>query len=1827
MSNSDSSEMKTILNEPILFRVALDPPRSQIFYLTTSRIYLLPQVLKKKTLNEKKLLKVCNHLYDLQKIVTKSHVNISLEFKKKELTLETNKTNFIIEQIYSRWITLTLGYPKAHDLVLEIGPPKRKIRILRHLKKLRKKTKVICGHGYLETYKAWCTYYSSKRNLLFEKKILMLLNLPTSHLDSNEQESFQKRKVSLNSNQSNIPGDREFRLDRNLRREFNLLDGLKSNYDLRPIFHSLRFNTWFDTLILNGKTKKKVLTLVTELFETNRTITKLVIRSCDCSGEELAKLSQAIKKNPFCKLRELDFSGWKLNLKSIYTLLDALSTLRFPLKVLKLGAKNIKENLTTKFFSFLAKHPSLRSIQRLSLNGFKLATEGTRSLMSWVHNPMKNSTDNSNSNNEDNEKDLWKVNTNCNSLSLPNCEINVYFLLSSLPSLLNKLSLSGINLLNRDVDILNDFLAKSLALGSLNLSNCSLTIQSIEKICKTISNSKTLAHLYLNFDDNKLKLIGAKIIAVNLYSAKQIESLSLCNVDFDYSAIALIAASLIDNPSLKKLSLSNNKSTSDNKQHNNDNGNGKGSGSDYDINQSNVTNLNSSNNHSSISRSSSSSSISSNSSISSISSIGSNNNSYIYSYSYSYNNSSINNNNNNENSALGNVQKNRQLAVTKLIELVNSKTCQLNTLKIDNCHFGRSIGKMFAVLTRNKSLTKLDISQNNLDDETLAALFAALRKNKTIIKLNWKGNKPNKGKRSMRELSNTLMDNYKLQSFKGSLDELLLNKSKKKLDPKIIQTIKGMFIRLEENKNAAKMKKFDDRSKQYTLMRRFYARSISRSRQRRLNSTYQKSTQSFSQINGLENTIRYYSLSFSGKEKFFTKNKLIQKEKQNNNNNNGNLNNQIINIKKNSSSLKRNLNTEDINLLSTDELEKYSNNVKLTNNSFDNEQEQEQVHGQIQEQQKEKENENDKEIEIEIEIEKEEIGNQNNNNNKNYNEQKKLSRSQRLQRSKRSRTTRTPRTIKPQVSSVDFEKHRKKRKRRLQVENKREKKALELEEKVEKLHLISKEQIPITETFKYALEKCDLITIKKLFKKKKASLNMIEIETRKSPLHFACEIGNSELLSFLLNLEQGPRYMNTKDIYGRTPLHILNQTSLNLDCVHLLSDFEADFNITDRCGSNALHLLIRNFVLKTEVNNETEKMNKLLDLIIKKGCNYNAVDNKGKSPLQIACAKGYVQAIQRLVQEDDCDLNNQDTSGCTALHSASRNGFPEIAQILVENGADPYLTDNNGQTATDLARLFEQPECVQTLEMFLLFSPLNQNNDEKETLKKIQNNKIEDYLYQQNFDTFNNENSQSKRRKKKIQIKFPFRIENFTKNFSKVKTFNICVIGPHYTGKTKLVDRFCFPTYFDEYVPSVEKKRKKFVIVEGKEMLLNIIDICGKDVYHPFWEKWISQSDGFIFTASTDTPIELFKELIMNKIVKLICQIKNIQDIKLIPSIVTVCKCDLTSQKDEEKKSDKNSKNNIKKKIINTKKNDNLDDQYHNIENSYKIASDIALEISSPFFKSSAKNNVNINLVFQEIVNQIYKLDKREELIEREEKELKMKKETEKNEKRIRRQERLNKRTNILNNQKKMRRIRKISFSAKSKYEFIKDKISSNNKNDNNNDDNDNRLNNNHHNSNDNKKNTNMDMDMDMNMNNNMNRNNDIKKKDENKPIIPFMEIIENPELQDVFEKYLKSRYCEENLLFIRDVNKFKLIDANEKALIILSAKRIFNDYVSTDSEFQINIEGSVRDQVTKKVNNSQFDEEMFQSAYISVLGILKNDSYPGFLHSEYYNFIIQNLL
>ena len=81
----------------------------------------------------------------------------------------------------------------------------------------------------------------------------------------------------------------------------------------------------------------------------------------------------------------------------------------------------------------------------------------------------------------------------------------------------------------------------------------------------------------------------------------------------------------------------------------------------------------------------------------------------------------------------------------------------------------------------------------------------------------------------------------------------------------------------------------------------------------------------------------------------------------------------------------------------------------------------------------------------------------------------------------------------------------------------------------------------------------------------------------------------------------------------------------------------------------------------------------------------NAMDSKQRTMLHWAVSNGHSELAQLLL-DSGADPNTQMSSGWTPLHQAAYNNKPECCRVLVENGASMQATNKQGKTAADEAK-------------------------------------------------------------------------------------------------------------------------------------------------------------------------------------------------------------------------------------------------------------------------------------------------------------------------------------------------------------------------------------------------------------------------------------------------------------------------------------------------------------------------------------------------------------
>ncbi|KAL7879565.1 hypothetical protein SRHO_G00018190 [Serrasalmus rhombeus] len=107
---------------------------------------------------------------------------------------------------------------------------------------------------------------------------------------------------------------------------------------------------------------------------------------------------------------------------------------------------------------------------------------------------------------------------------------------------------------------------------------------------------------------------------------------------------------------------------------------------------------------------------------------------------------------------------------------------------------------------------------------------------------------------------------------------------------------------------------------------------------------------------------------------------------------------------------------------------------------------------------------------------------------------------------------------------------------------------------------------------------------------------------------------------------------------------------------------------------------------------------------------------------------------------------------------------------------------------------------------------------------------------------------------------------------------------------------------------------------------------------------------------------------------------------------------------------------------------------------------------------------------------------------------------------------------------------------------------------------------------------------------------------------------------QLAFQEFLRSEYSEENILFWLACEDYKKIKNTSE--MIITANRIYSEFVQVEAPRQINIDCGTRANITKNISEPNLNS--FDTAQKLIFSLMARDCYPRFLKSEIYQSILR---
>jgi GTPase KRas protein len=169
-----------------------------------------------------------------------------------------------------------------------------------------------------------------------------------------------------------------------------------------------------------------------------------------------------------------------------------------------------------------------------------------------------------------------------------------------------------------------------------------------------------------------------------------------------------------------------------------------------------------------------------------------------------------------------------------------------------------------------------------------------------------------------------------------------------------------------------------------------------------------------------------------------------------------------------------------------------------------------------------------------------------------------------------------------------------------------------------------------------------------------------------------------------------------------------------------------------------------------------------------------------------------------------------------------------------------------------------------------------------------------------------------------------------------LREYKLVVVGGGGVGKSALTIQFIQSHFVDEYDPTIEDSYRKQCVIDGEVALLDVLDTAGQEEYGAMREQYMRTGEGFLAVYSI-TSRNSFEE-----ITTFHQQILRVKDKDWFPVIICANKCDLEFER----------------------------------QVGMNEGRDLAKHYGCQFIETSAKQRINVDEAFQELVREIRKYNR-----------------------------------------------------------------------------------------------------------------------------------------------------------------------------------------------------------------------------------------------------------
>ena len=180
----------------------------------------------------------------------------------------------------------------------------------------------------------------------------------------------------------------------------------------------------------------------------------------------------------------------------------------------------------------------------------------------------------------------------------------------------------------------------------------------------------------------------------------------------------------------------------------------------------------------------------------------------------------------------------------------------------------------------------------------------------------------------------------------------------------------------------------------------------------------------------------------------------------------------------------------------------------------------------------------------------------------------------------------------------------------------------------------------------------------------RADVNATNKDNR-TALMMACDDNNEGIINVLLNAGANP---NIVDVDGYTCLHYAAYGECSKDVLETIISQGVDVNATNKHKLTALRMACQ------RVNTDA------INIRLNARADPNITDKLGATCIHHAVGKGCSKDVLEKIINHDRDVNVGNKSDITASMVACRKGNKDVINVLLNAGADPNITSENGDT-------------------------------------------------------------------------------------------------------------------------------------------------------------------------------------------------------------------------------------------------------------------------------------------------------------------------------------------------------------------------------------------------------------------------------------------------------------------------------------------------------------------------------------------------------------------